>query len=334
MSNYSNAIGIDVSRDKIDVHDYKLEIHKELPNSESGFKQLLSQTRKDHGKELNGIIICFEHTGLYSLPLSVFLTEKKVSFTMVPGLEIKKSLGMARGKNDKIDAYQIARYAYLRREEIKEFELPSEEILKLKGLISLRERIVKHRVAYLAHLKELKSFYKKSKNPLLFKAQEQLIKDLSKQIDNIEKEILGIIDNDAILKDLYKLVTSVKGVGLVVWVTFLVYTNAFTAFENWRQFATYAGIAPFSDESGTCRKKPKKVSHMANKRVKTLLTNSASTSIIHNPEMRLYYERRTSDGKSKMSTMNVIRNKIVSRVFAVVKRGTPYVDTFGYALNN
>ena len=77
MSNYSNAIGIDVSRDKIDVHDYKLEIHKELPNSESGFKQLLSQTRKDHGKELNGIIICFEHTGLYSLPLSVFLTQKK-----------------------------------------------------------------------------------------------------------------------------------------------------------------------------------------------------------------------------------------------------------------
>lgn len=75
MSIYSNAIGIDISRDKFDVHDYKLGTHKVLPNSESGFKQLLSQARKDHGKELNGIIICFEHTGLYSLPLSVFLTQ-------------------------------------------------------------------------------------------------------------------------------------------------------------------------------------------------------------------------------------------------------------------
>ena len=331
MSNYSNAIGIDVSRDKIDVHDYKLEIHKELPNSESGFKQLLSQARKAHGKELNGIIICFEHTGLYSLPLSVFLTEKKISFTMVPGLEIKKSLGMTRGKNDKIDAYQIARYAYLRREEIKEYKLPSEEILKLKGLISLRERIVKHRAAYLGHVKELKSFYKKSKNPLLIKTQEKLIKELSIQVKCIETEMLKIIEDDPKLKKLYTLVTSVKGVGLVVGITFLVYTNGFTAFENWRQFATYSGIAPFSDESGTCRKKPKKVNHMANKRVKTLLTNSASTSILHNPEMRLYYEKRISEGKSKMSTMNVIRNKIVSRVFAVVKRGTPYVDTLGYA---
>jgi transposase len=334
MSNYSNAIGIDISRDTFDVHDFKLGIHKVYPNNESGFKQLLSQTRKNHGKELKGIIICMEHTGLYSLPISVFLTQKKVSFSMVPGLEIRKSLGMVRGKNDKIDAYQVSKYAYLRREIIKEFELPSEDILKLKGLLSLRERMVKHRTAYLGHLKELKAFYKKSKNPILFKTQEKMIKELSIQIKCIETEMLEIIANDPNLNKLYYLVTSVKGVGLVVGITFLVYTNAFTAFENWRQFATYSGIAPFSDESGTSRKKPKKVSHMANKRVKTLLSNSATTSILYNPEMRLYYEKRISEGKSKMSTQNIIRNKIVSRVFAVVKRGTPYVDTLKYVGKN
>ncbi len=331
MNNYVNAIGIDISRNTFDVHDYKLEAHKEYQNSESGFKQLLSQARKDHGKNLNGIIICMEHTGLYSLPISVFFTQKKVSFSMIPGLEIKRSLGMTRGKNDKIDAYKIARYAYLRREEIKEYELPSEEILKLKSLLSLRERMVKHRTSYLGHLKELKAFYKKIKNPLLFKTQEKLIKELSSQIKRIETEMLEIIANDPKLKKLYYLVTSVKGVGLVVGITFLVYTNAFTAFENWRQFASYSGIAPFPDESGTSRRKPKKVSHMANKRVKALLSNSASTSIIHNPEMRIYYNKRIGEGKSTMSTLNIIRNKIVSRVFAVVKRGTPYVDTLKYA---
>lgn len=330
MSNYSNAIGIDVSRDKIDVRDYKVENHKEYPNNESGFKQLLSKARKDHGNELKGIIICFEHTGLYSLPLSVFLSQKKIAYTMVSGLEIKKSLGMARGKNDKIDAYQIARYAYLRREEIKEFELPSEDILKLKGLLSLRERLVKHRASYLGHLKELKAFYQKEKNPLLFKTQQDMVKGLSIQIKRIESELLEIIKNDPELKRLYSLVSSVKGVGLIVGVTLLVYTNGFTAFETWRKFATYAGIAPFSDESGTSRKKPMRVSHMANKRVKALLTNSATSSILHNPEMRIYYEKRISEGKSVMSTINIIRNKIVARVFAVVKRGTPYVDTLGY----
>ena len=132
------------------------------------------------------------------------------------------SFGMTRGKNDKIDAYKISKYAYLRREEIKEFELPSEEILKLKGLLSLRERMVKHRTSYLEYLKELKAFYKKSENPLLFKTQEKLIKELTNQIKHIEKEMLEIIANDPKLKILYYLVTSVKRVGLVVGITFII----------------------------------------------------------------------------------------------------------------
>lgn len=118
------------------------------------------------------------------------------------GLKSKSHWVMARGKNDKIDACQIARYAYLRREEIKEFELPSEDILKLKGLLSLRERLVKHRTSYLGHLKELKAFYKKGKNPLLFKTQEDMVKELSIQVKRIESEMLEIIKNDPELKKL------------------------------------------------------------------------------------------------------------------------------------
>ena len=331
MSNYSNAIGIDVSKDTLDVHDYKLNSHKKYLNTESGFKEILSWARKNHGRKLEGIIICFEHTGIYSLPLAVFLSKKEVRYTIVPGLEIKRSLGMVRGKNDKIDAFQIAKYAYLRREEIKEYKLPSQDILKLKSLLSLREKMVKHRASYQGHLKELKTFFKKSHNPQLFKSQEKLIKQITVQIKEVEEEMMDIIRKDPELKKLYGLATSVKGVGLVIGITLIVYTNCFTAFDTWRQFATYAGIAPFEDESGTSRKKPKRVSHMANKRIKSLLSNAATTSIQFNPEMRLYYERRISQGKSKMSTQNIIRNKIVSRIFAVVRRGTPYVDTIGYA---
>jgi transposase len=331
MSNYSNTVGIDVSKATLDVHDYNVNVHQEFPNTSSGFKELLSWARKNNGRSLKGVVFCMEHTGMYSLPLAVFLTQKKLPFSMVPGLEIKKSMGMVRGKSDKIDAYQIARYAYLRREEIREYTLPSKEILKLKSLLSLREKMVKHRAAYQGHLKELNELFKKKDNPKIFDAQEKLIKQISDQITEVEKEILDIINKDPELKRLYNLTKSVKGVGLVIAVTFIVYTNCFTAFDTWRQFSSYAGIAPFEDSSGSSRKKPKRVHHMANKRIKALLSNAASTSIQFNPEMRLYYERRIAEGKSTMSTQNIIRNKIVSRVFAVVRRGTPYVDTLGYA---
>ncbi len=53
----------------------------------------------------------------------------------------------------------------------------------------------------------------------------------------------------------------------------------------------------------------------------------AISAIQHSPEMKQFYERRVQMGKNKMSTLNIIRNKLISRVFAVIKRQTPYVDT-------
>ena len=160
MSNYSNAIGIDVSRDKIDVRDYKVENHKEHPNNESGFKQFLSKARKDHGNELKGIIICFEHTGMYSFELANFLTIKNIDYVMESAIQIKRSMGIVRGKNDKIDAQRIAEYAYLRRDQLKSFVLPSTSILHLQKLLALRERMVKQRAGYIGSKKEYKAMLK------------------------------------------------------------------------------------------------------------------------------------------------------------------------------
>jgi len=50
-----------------------------------------------------------------------------------------------------------------------------------------------------------------------------------------------------------------------------------------------------------------------------------------NGEYKKYYQRRNTEGKNKMSTLNIIRNKLVFRVFAVVKRQTPYVDLTAFA---
>ena len=143
--------------------------------------------------------------------------------------------------------------------------------------------------------------------------------------------MMEIICNDEHLKKTFDLVTSVKGVGVILGTTMLVYTNCFTSFDDWRKFACYCGIAPFEYQSGTSIKGKTKISPFANKRLKSLLSNAACSSIQHNPEMKLYYERRIQEGKNKMSTQNIIRNKILARVFAVVNRGTQYVDTLKYA---
>ncbi|MBL7842599.1 MAG: IS110 family transposase [Cyclobacteriaceae bacterium] len=328
---FTNTIGIDVSKKILDIHDYVHQLTLQVNNNPAGHKELLKWVRQNNA-ELSEVLICFEHTGMYSLPLALYLTEHKQCYVMVPGLEIKRSMGISRGKNDSADALAIARYAHLRREEIIIYQLPSKQLLELKSLLSLREKMVSQRAGYQASKKEMKAFLKIVKtSSVIFDAQETMIKELNKQILRIEKQMMEIICNDEHLKKTFDLVTSVKGVGVILGTTMLVYTNCFTSFDDWRKFACYCGIAPFEYQSGTSIKGKTKISPFANKRLKSLLSNAACSSIQHNPEMKLYYERRIQEGKNKMSTQNIIRNKILARVFAVVNRGTQYVDTLKYA---
>jgi transposase len=133
------------------------------------------------------------------------------------------------------------------------------------------------------------------------------------------------------MKELYDLMVSVKGVGLILASNLLVVTNCFRGFENSRKFACYAGLAPFEKQSGTSLKKKSRVSHYANKKIKVLLNLSAGSAIQSDPELKAYYQRRIANGKSKMSTLNIVRNKIVHRIFAVVTRRTPYVPLYQHA---
>ena len=65
---------------------------------------------------------------------------------------------------------------------------------------------------------------------------------------------------------------------------------------------------------------------MADKSLKTVFDLAAKVAIQHDPELKNYYQKRIEKGKSKMSTINVVRNKIITRMFAVIKRQTPFVS--------
>lgn len=328
---YYEALGIDVSKKTIDATFHLEGVHRTFDNSAKGFKSLLCWSETMSGLELKHILICFEHTGLYSLPLAIFLDKQSVCFCMVPALEIKRSMGIVRGKNDKVDSKRISEYAYLRREQLKPFTLPSKNVLKLQKLLSLRERLVTQRAGYKASMKEYKAMLQQKDFGPLLAVHKKMIHYLDKQVGVIERAMVQTINDDAKMKELYELIISVKGVGLVLGSNFLVTTNCFMGFKDGRKFACYAGIAPFEKQSGTSLKSKFRVSHYANKKMKALLNLAASSAIQADQELKAYYQRRVESGKSKMSTLNIVRNKIVHRVFAVVKRGTPFVPLCQHA---
>jgi len=258
--------------------------------------------------------------------LEAFLHEHQIRFTKVSALAIKRSLGLIRGKNDKIDAQRIARYAHEKSDQLIAATKPDPRLERLQMLHSTRERLVKQRASLICAVKEYQAVLKQS--DVIITAQLELIKNFTRQIKVIDAEIGELMTNEQNISQSYQLLKSVKGVGKVLATATIIKTKNFTLFANARKFACFCGTAPFENSSGKSIRHKTRVSHLADKGMKTLLDLSAKSAIQYDKELKAYYQRRIEMGKSKKSTINIVRNKILYRMFAVIRRQTPFVENY------
>jgi len=330
MKNLS-IIGIDVSKLLLDVFILSKEYHFQVENSPAGFAQLLEISCIKLKTTRNKLYYCFENTGRYSRMLAVFLDQSGIIFSQIPALDIKASKGISRGKTDKADAKDIALYAWRKKDELQPTKLNSAETSELRQLISLRDKLIKHRTAYKNSIKDLQDCYFEGETEFIKNAQKEMIECLNEQIKKVENRMDTIICSMPEWKTNFKLIQSVRGVGPVIARYLIIFTENFTRFASYRKFACYAGIAPFPYASGSSIKGRTRVHPCANKQLKSLLNLAAMNAISISGEYKQYYLRRQKEGKNNMSTLNIIRNKLLSRIFAVVKRQTPYVDLYKFA---
>lgn len=319
------VIGVDVSKATLDICIKPLNLTMQISNDQKGFKDWYGELKKIMDPS-SKVMVVMEHTGSYSLRFEKFLRGKAVNYCKISALQIKRSLGVIRGKSDKVDAVRIAEYGWLRREELKADEPCPEEIKRLKSLLSLRSKMVRDRSGYVCRLKEIKNTGEYEKSDPIIRAHSKMITTLTAEIKSIEKQIRELINSNEALEKNSKLIRSIKGVGEIVATYMICYTNNFKRFSEARKFNCYAGLAPFKYESGTSIRGRARVSHLANKEVKSLLNLAASCAIQHDKELKKYYQKRVAEGMKKMSCLNIIRSKIVSRIFAVAKRQTPFVN--------
>lgn len=326
---FSESVGIDVSKLTLDVFLYNKKVHRQFANSFKGFaamqKWIISLVSTDQ------VIYCFEHTGWYCLQLSHFLHGQSAFYCCINPLEIKRSMGLKRGKTDKTDSYEIARFAWLRKEEL-ECSLPMPlKLIELQRLMSLREQLVKQSTALKNLEKGMISVMEKLNDDLSIATIKDSLNYINLQIKKVEKAMESLIKLDVKMCLNYKLAKSVKGVGKILAIQMLLHTHNFTRFKEWRAFSAYCGLVPYPFQSGTSINGRKKTHAICDVKMKSLLSMSAISAVQHDAELRIYYQKRVSEGKPKMVALNIIRNKIVSRIFATVKRGTPYVDLNKFA---
>lgn len=324
---FVNFIGVDISKTTFDLALVKegnvVVASANMPNDHSGLVKLEEFFKKNH-LNLEETLFCMEHTGIYCRLLSQYLIEKKCHVWLEMPVQILRSLGMQRGKNDRVDAKRIAEYACLKRDKAVLWEPPREVVLQIHDLLTLRDRLIASENSLKQPIKEFREAGFKETADLIESKCSDSLKALDKEIKQIEKYLDKLIHNDSNLKRLYKLATSIPGIGKITALAVLCFTNEFKFYTNAKQLACYCGIAPFEYTSGTSLKGKAKVSHFANKKLKKLLHMAAMSTISKENEFSSYYARKVGEGKKKMLVLNAIRNKIIHRLCAVISRGTPY----------
>lgn len=327
-------VGIDVSKLSIDVYilnprELKGGIHFKVSNSFDGINNLTTRLPQELLSE-DEIFFCFEDTGVYSMPLCYFFEERSLSYSCLPAIKIKKSIGIKRGKSDKYDAKEIALYAKTHISDIHLSKLPLIEIQELKTLLSERDKLVKT-IKVFKSSQEAFGFMDEKAIASLREHNEQTVRLLKNQLKQIELIISQLIAKNKVIQEQKTLLESIPGVGSQTALFLIIYSNCFHNFENWRQMACYAGVAPFPYQSGTSIHGRTKVSHLAQKKLKSLLNMAALTAVKYDKELSIYYAKKVAEGKNKMSVLNAVRCKLLARSFAVINRNSPFVDLCKFA---
>jgi len=334
MKNYLFHVGIDISKLKLDVvlvnkSDTNLKKHFIVTNNTTGLKRMVSLLKKE-GIDLKQTLFCFENTGVYTFPLSCFCYDNNYDYWIVPALEIKRSMGILRGKSDKNDAKDIAFYSIRFRDKLKLSSIPEKEIQKLKLLYAEREKIKKS-ILIFKSTKENEDFTPSDIYKTVKTHNKRTVKFLEVSLKAIESKMRDIIKQAPKLKRQFELIKSIKGVGEKTAIYFIIATKGFNAFSSARKLACYAGVAPFEYSSGSSIRGRTKVNHMADKTMKALLQMCAMSAVRHDAQLKDYFLRKQDEGKNRMLVLNNVRCKIISRIFAVIKRDSPFVDTYKFA---
>lgn len=320
-------VGIDISKETLDfcvMKKAEVIMQTKIENSLPCIRSFIKNLQRQADFNFSNTLFCMEHTGIYNNILLGFLHQHHAKIVLEAPINIIKSQGLQRGKNDKIDANRIAIYVYKNRDFLKLWEPPRKVIIELKYLVALRGRLLSAYKILNSTVNEDKRFIEKTLLKETYKLFDKSLRSIKIEILEVNQKIKDIIKNDERLNHLFNLVKSVDAVGVVTATEIILATNEFKSFTCPRKFACYSGVVPFEHSSGKSIRGKTRVSNYANKNIKSIL-HMASLSAVKMPgELKEYFIRKTDEGKNKMTVLNAVRNKLIHRIFACVNQNRPY----------
>ncbi|RXJ76924.1 IS110 family transposase [Arcobacter sp. F2176] len=318
----NNYIGIDVAKSTLQVYIPENELNIEIENSLYGLKKLYNKLNKLYKKTLPDIVFVYESTGSYSTILERYCQANKIKCFKVGAYQSSSFSKVIknRSKTDKIDAKMLSQMNILAKEKDIKIPVRDDSAHKIRSFIKYYHSLIKEE-GRVANYLESATFNLEDK---------YVLKRVKNKITNIQKEQLLIVEkameliksNDSYY-EAYTNITSIKGVGqksaIILLYLFLKYPNA-----SRQHITALSGLDPIEKSSGTSVNRKQRISKQGLSLLRAIMYMPVLTTIQHNEEMRLFYNRLLERGKPKMLAQMAVMRKMILLAHSLYKNKEQY----------
>lgn len=304
----ATVVGIDVSKDRLDVHVRPAGAVLSYSRDAAGIEALIG--------ELGGLapqMIAVEATGGFESVVVASLGAAGLPVVVVNPARVRAfaaAIGR-RAKTDPIDAQVIAHFAAATKPEVR--PLPDAATQALADLVARRRQIIQMIVA--------EGQREKRASPRARKSILRLLKTLRSELSALDAALDETVRGSPLWREKEQLLASVPGVGSVIVRTMLAELPELGSLDR-RQIAALAGLAPFTRQSGQWRGKSFIGGGRAS--VRAVLFMGAMTAMRWNPTLRAFHHRLRSAGKPKMVALIAVARKLLTILNAILRDNRPW----------
>lgn len=299
-------IGIDISRDYLDIADTATQKTWRTSNDETGIADLTKRLSTPAPT-----LIVLEATGGLETPLASALVAGQLPVVVVNPRQVRdfaKATGQL-AKTDTLDAKVLARFAAIVRPEMR--QIKDQETRELAALVTRRRQLVEM-------LSTEKTRLKQVSKPIRQNVQTH-IAWLQNQIREMDEDLSKTLKSSSIWRENDQIIQSVPGAGPVLSVNLLANVPELGTL-NRRQIAALIGLAPLNRDSGTFR--GRRCIWGGRAGVRSTLYMATVTAMQYNPVIRSFYQRLTEKGKPFKVAITACMRKLLTIINTMVKTKT------------
>jgi transposase len=302
-------IGIDVSKDRLDVHVRPSDEAFAVGRDGEGLAALIERLGL-----LDPYLVVLEATGGFELTVAAALVAAGMPLAVVNPRQIR-DFARATGqlaKTDALDAKAIARFAEMVRPEPR--AVPDEQARALGELVARRRQVIEMMVAERNRRRQLT-------NRRLIKSVDRLLAVLLKELAELDRDVGDGIRGTPAWRERDELLRSVPGIGDVVSRTLIADLPELGSLDR-KQIAALVGVAPLNRDSGKMR--GKRTIWGGRAKVRSALYMAALVASRHNPVLAAFYQRLVSAGKAKKLAITAVMRKLLTILNAIIRDRRPW----------